>query len=58
MSDVDAGTLEARRAMDIGSPQRQYTVEPIDDPVPREQPAEPDERVPEEEPAEREPVPA
>jgi hypothetical protein len=44
--------------VEIGSPQRQYTIEPIDDPVPREQPAEPDERAPEEEPAELEPVPA
>lgn len=44
--------------MDIGSPQRQYTIEPLDDPVPREQPAEPDERAPEEEPAEPEPATA
>ena len=44
--------------MDIGSPQRQYTIEPIDDPVPRELPAEPDERAPEEEPAELEPAAA
>jgi hypothetical protein len=42
--------------MDIGSPQRQYTVEPLDDPVPREQPAETEERAAEEEPAELEPA--
>ena len=44
--------------MEIGSPQRQYTVEPIDDPVPREQPAEPEERSHEEEPALPEPATA
>jgi hypothetical protein len=44
--------------MDIGKPQRQYTIEPIDDPVPREQPAEPDERAPEADPSELEPAPA
>ncbi|HEY5661434.1 MAG TPA: hypothetical protein VIR59_11655 [Gaiellaceae bacterium] len=32
--------------MEIGEPQRTYTVEPVEDPVPRESPA------PEEEPAE------
>ncbi len=32
--------------MEIGEPQRTYTVEPIEDPVPRESP------LPEEEPAE------
>jgi len=26
--------------MDIGEPQREITVEPVEDPVPREQPAE------------------
>lgn len=34
------------RAVEIGEPQRTYTVEPIEDPVPRESPA------PDEEPAE------
>ena len=27
--------------MQIGSPQRTYTVEPVEDPVPRERPVEP-----------------
>jgi hypothetical protein len=26
--------------MEIGEPRREYTIEPIEDPVPREQPAE------------------
>jgi len=41
--------------VEIGKPQRTYTVEPVEDPVPREEPA-PDEAPPE---PEREPeVPA
>lgn len=45
--------------MEIGEPRRTYTIEPIEDPVPRERPApERDpERVPEELP-DREEVPA
>jgi hypothetical protein len=43
--------------MDIGEPQRIYTVEPLEDPVPRQIPAEPPED-PVEAPDEREPVPA
>jgi hypothetical protein len=41
--------------MDVGEPQREIEVEPIEDPVPREEPSRPDEpapRVPEEVPAE------
>jgi hypothetical protein len=41
--------------MEIGDPRRTYTVEPLEDPVPRELPAEPRE-VPAETP--EEPVPA
>jgi hypothetical protein len=40
--------------VDIGDPQRTYTVEPIEDPVPREEPV-PAEQ-PAEAPAETEPV--
>ena len=40
--------------MEIGDPQRTYTVEPIEDPVPREEPV-PAEQ-PAEAPAETEPV--
>lgn len=44
------------RAVEIGKPQRTYTVEPIEDPVPREEPAPDDapaepQREPEEVPA-------
>jgi hypothetical protein len=42
--------------MDIGEPKRTYTVEPVEDPVPREQPAEAPE--PAEAPGKPEPVPA
>jgi hypothetical protein len=42
--------------MEIGKPGREYTVEPLEDPVPREHPAEPEERPAETE--EHEPVPA
>lgn len=45
--------------MDIGEPERTYTVEPVEDPVPRESPSEPDERpAPREKPVEPEEVPA
>ena len=40
--------------MDIGEPQRTYTIEPAEDPVPREEPA----TVPEESPSEPVEVPA
>lgn len=40
--------------MDIGEPQRTYTIEPVEDPIPREEPA----TVPEESPAEPAEVPA
>jgi hypothetical protein len=42
--------------MEIGKPERQITVEPLEDPVPREMPAEEPERAPAE--PERETVPA
>ncbi|HKC22364.1 MAG TPA: hypothetical protein VKB64_07610 [Gaiellaceae bacterium] len=38
--------------MEIGDPQRTYTVEPIEDPVPRESPAEEDPAEPVREPEE------
>ncbi len=41
--------------MDIGEPERTYTVEPLEDPVPRENPESPTE-APEREPAEPENV--
>ena len=41
--------------MEIGDPQRTYTVEPLEDPVPREEPAPPTE-APGEEPSEPEKV--
>ena len=44
------------RAVEIGKPQRTYTVEPIEDPVPREEPA-PDD-APTEPPREPEEAPA
>jgi hypothetical protein len=40
--------------MDIGTPRRQYEIEPIEDPVPREEP-EPNPRSPEPVAPEREP---
>ena len=43
--------------MEIGEPERTYTVEPVEDPVPREAPEEPAEPSPAEEPAEPEKVP-
>jgi hypothetical protein len=48
--------------VEIGEPERTYTVEPLEDPVPRERPGEPVERPagpsPEEEPIEPERLPA
>jgi hypothetical protein len=48
--------------VEIGEPERTYTVEPLEDPVPRERPAEPAEQPagpsPAEEPIEPERVPA
>ena len=47
--------------MEIGEPERTYTVEPLEDPVPRELPTEPPEQparpIPTEEPSEPERVP-
>lgn len=45
--------------MEIGEPERTYTVEPVEDPVPRERPAEPAEHppTPSQEPIEPEKVP-
>jgi hypothetical protein len=43
--------------MDIGEPRRIYTVEPVEDPVPREQPASPPDDVPAEKEREPEEVP-
>ena len=45
--------------MEIGEPERTYTVEPVEDPVPRERPAEPAEQppTPSQEPIEPEKVP-
>ena len=48
-------------SVEIGEPERTYTVEPVEDPVPRERPAEPAEPAgpsPAEQPAEPEKVPA
>ena len=42
--------------MDIGEPKRTYTIEPVEDPVPREHPAEAPKPV--ETPGKPEPVPA
>jgi hypothetical protein len=44
--------------VEIGKPERRYTVEPLEDPVPRELPAEPPDVPPREEPSEPEKVPA
>ena len=41
--------------MEVGEPKRTYTVEPLEDPVPREEPSEPPVG-PEEEPSEPEEV--
>jgi hypothetical protein len=66
---VEAGaTLEVRASLrfggsvEIGEPERTYTVEPLEDPVPRELPAEPAESPagpsPAEQPSEPERLPA
>jgi hypothetical protein len=51
-----------RELVEIGDPERTFTVEPLEDPVPRERPAEPAESPPTpspaEEPIEPERVPA
>jgi len=44
--------------MEVGDPIRTYEVEPLDDPVPREEPVERPREDPVEAPAESEPVPA
>jgi hypothetical protein len=44
--------------MELGDPIRTYKVEPLDDPVPREEPVERPAEDPLEAPAENEPVPA
>jgi hypothetical protein len=44
--------------VEIGEPERTYTVEPLEDPVPREPPLEPAEPTPAEEPIEPEKVQA
>jgi len=44
--------------MEVGDPIRTYEVEPLDDPVPREEPVERPREDPIEAPAESEPVPA
>jgi hypothetical protein len=47
------------RRMEVGDPIRTYEVEPLDDPVPREEPREAPVEAPAEAPApERDPVPA
>jgi hypothetical protein len=55
-------TVGVRGLMEIGDPERTFTVEPVEDPVPRELPAEPAEQParpsPAEEPTEPERVPA
>lgn len=48
---------KGKGAVEIGDPERTYTVEPLEDPVPRE-PAEPPEESPQREPAEPEKVEA
>jgi hypothetical protein len=49
-----------RASVDIGTPRRQYEIEPIEDPVPREDPSPraPEPVVPEREPATPELVPS
>jgi hypothetical protein len=44
--------------VEIGDPQRTYTIEPLEDPVPRESPPPPPEEPPAEAPREPEEVPA
>jgi hypothetical protein len=54
-----SGTVDSKGigAVDIGDPERTYTVEPVEDPVPRE-PAEAPEVAPDREPTEPEEVEA
>jgi hypothetical protein len=56
------GKIEAGGLVEIGEPERTYTVEPVEDPVPRESPAEPAEEpiapTPTKEPIETEKVQA
>jgi hypothetical protein len=53
-----AGSTLGKTAMEIGEPRRTYTVEPLEDPVPRELPEEaPDGERPAEAPGEPEQVP-
>lgn len=44
--------------MNISEPERTYTIEPLEDPVPRERPAEAPPEIPESTPPEPEKVPA
>jgi hypothetical protein len=46
------------RRVEIGKPERTYTVEPVEDPVPRESPAPAPDEAPAETPPEPEEVPA
>jgi len=45
-------TLRSGELVEIGEPKRTFTVEPLEDPVPRELPAEPTESPPTPSPAE------
>jgi hypothetical protein len=45
-------TLGSEELVEIGEPERTFTVEPLEDPVPREPPAEPTESPPSPSPAE------
>jgi hypothetical protein len=67
ISPEGAGSLRVRLSsvfrhegieMDIGKPRRTVTVEPVEDPVPRESPVEPPEREPADPPREPEKLPA
>jgi hypothetical protein len=58
---LGASPLGLGGSVEIGRPERTYTVEPVEDPVPREapaEPAEPDRPSPAEEPSEPEKAPA
>ena len=54
-----AASVRLGGLLEIGEPERTYTVEPVEDPVPRERPAEPAEQppTPSQEPIEPEKVP-
>jgi len=45
-------TVGSEERVEIGEPERTFTVEPLEDPVPREPPAEPTESPPSPSPAE------